>query len=169
MASQEFALPTGGIGQGSAGGSAYGWVLNADVDTALTDDGSARLADVSINFLNNTLQLNITGGDLSDAWETGGSVSFTKGDFTVTVEPNSRDRSEPYSFQQAGLWNAINTRGRTSGWTLTLDDGVSPAIRNIYRGGQQVQRIYRGNTEIIRVYRGGTQIFGEVPWTRSSI
>ena len=157
MATQTLTIPTFTILRGIPQAAN----LRIPIDDAIAGGSGRTLATLTIQV--STVEINTNGGDLSDAFETGGTITLARSGAAWTSNaPNPPDRSEPYTWDAPGGLRQSAVAG-PSGWTLTLDDGVSPAIRNIYRGGQQVQRIYRGNTEIIRVYRGGTQIFGEVP------
>ena len=146
-------------------GGAFISTPNATIDAGLTADGSAVLSEVRIHRFSATstlFQLDLTGGDLSDAWETGGSVTLFRGTTAFTFEART-DRDEPYRYTLTNddLWQTISTNLRD--WSITLDDGAVAAIRNVHVGDKQIERIYVGSTEIVRAYIGDTQVFGEVP------
>ena len=124
MASQRFTIPFRGFG--TLGQSAE---LSLAVDAALAASGEAGTTLARLVWLNSALQLSVTGGDLSDAWESGGSTTFEYGSSRLVVgQANPPDRDQPYTWPAgtAGVDGFFSALAGNVDLVMILDDGVAP-------------------------------------------
>lgn len=130
------------------------------IDPALTNNNARVLFnDIRIRTANQDIRLNVGGGDLSNEWETNGSLTLSKGDVSFEILISSQDRSEPYVLRTplySQILAAVSRGG--SGWTLTLDDGVVSS--KMYLGDTRIDKMYLGSREITKAYLGDTLVFG---------
>jgi len=112
-----------------AGGTAYPSELNILVDGVGGVSLDLEIGQTPTDTGNNNREL-------SDAWETGGTLTLTNGTRSVTIQaPGSSDRNEPYTWSNQGTNAALTDAEATAliafaeaaqtnqAGTLVLDDG----------------------------------------------
>ena len=133
----------------------------------LASDSNQELLTVGI-FDDGRININIATGssDFSDQFEDNGTVTFTAGSNSVTVNgPNHsgstvQDDADPYvwtpsnSAEVITFYNALPTTNTSQAGSLTLNDNS-----NVFVGSDAVSAMYVGSTSVTRAYIGSTRIF----------
>ena len=133
MAQQTFTL-TGYSDRGViSDGTTVSWEdIDIAVDAGLRDgSGAVTYTDIQFftGFFGDTLDINMSGGELSSQWERQGSITIAVEGHSLTAAANNRDPNEPYSLtlssqQQATAAALARAITQTSSVTITVDDGL---------------------------------------------
>ena len=170
MAEQTIALVQSRYGQG-LGSGARGWFLSSPLGPDIIDELDANPAhdqefeaiwvtssgDVELR-IHNTTTLSV--GNLSDLFESSGSVEFTIGSHTILVALNGADMNEPYlwtpdnSAEVITFFNEVPAADGSTSGSVTLRDYVP--VRNLAIGGD-LAGFALGPTAVDRAYIGATE------------
>jgi len=131
MAQQTFDIPKTAYRYGPGSGF-KGWALSPQpsIITALRNDSSRDLTLRSIYLYNDDeFLVNVTGQDMSDAFETNGAVRVVVGERELLVKLDGSDRTEGYTWfpenaaEVEALWDSLPIANQAVGATVTLTDG----------------------------------------------
>ena len=115
LISQTFTLGTWNAG---GGGSIYfSSASDNAIDSSIAGGSGRTLGFIQIR--SSSININVSGGDLSNQFESSGTVTLTRGDTVLTVDANNSDLSAPYTYTVPGSWISFVRNART-GWTITL-------------------------------------------------